>query len=296
MILLKLEITDKSEKGEWINLETKYTYGYFKKSSDYIRSKIGDDLNIDIALVLGSALGSLAEEIENPIVINYKDIPNFLTATVESHAGKLIIGELNGRNIVCMSGRFHYYEGYDFEELVAPIRVFHLLGIKTVILTNAAGGINTSFVPGDIMIINDHLKLTGASPVRGPNIKEFGDRFFDVSNMYTKELREITKKVAQSINLDIKEGVYVFATGPQFETPIEIKMYRSFGADAVGMSTVTEAITAAHCGMKVLGLSLISNMAAGVLDQPVTGEEVDLVGRQTANKFKKLLREVVKSI
>lgn len=277
-------------------METKYTYEYFKKSSDYIRSKIGDDLNIDVALVLGSALGSLAEEIENPIIIDYKDIPNFLTATVESHAGKLIIGELNGKSVVCMSGRFHYYEGYDFEELVAPIRVFHLLGIETVILTNAAGGINTSYVPGDIMIIKDHLKLTGASPVRGPNIKEFGDRFFDVSNMYTKDLREITKRVAKDINLDIKEGVYVFATGPQFETPMEIKMYRGFGADAVGMSTVTEGITAAHCGMKVLGLSLISNMAAGVLDQPVTAEEVGIVGRQAANKFKKLLREVVKSI
>lgn len=277
-------------------METKYTYEYFKKSSDYIRSKIGDDLKIDMALVLGSALGSLAEEIENPIVIDYKDIPNFLTATVDSHAGKLIVGQLNGRNVVCMSGRFHYYEGYDFEELVAPIRVFHLLGIKTVILTNAAGGINTSYVPGDIMIIKDHLKLTGASPVRGPNIKEFGDRFFDVSDMYTKDLRSIAKESAKNIDLDIKEGVYVFATGPQFETPMEIKMYRGFGADAVGMSTVTEAITAAHCGMKVLGLSLISNMAAGVLDQPVTGEEVDLVGRQTAEKFKKLLREIVKSI
>lgn len=277
-----------------IRLKEKYTYEYFKKSADYIKSKI--DLDLDIALILGSALGSLSSEIENPIVIDYKDIPNFLVSTVKSHAGKLIIGELNGKNIICMSGRFHYYEGYDFEELVIPIRVFHLLGVKTVILTNAAGGINKSFTPGDIMIIKDHLKLTGASPLRGANIEEFGDRFFDVSDMYTEKFRNIAKIAAEKITLDIKEGVYIFTTGPQFETPAEIKMYRDFGADAVGMSTVTEALTAAHCGMKVLGLSLISNMAAGVLNQPVTAEEVGVVGRESAERFKKLIREIIKEI
>ena len=275
-------------------MKEKYTYEYFKKSADYIKSKI--DFDLDIALVLGSALGSLSTEIENPIVIDYSDIPNFLISTVKSHAGKLIIGNLNGKNVICMSGRFHYYEGYDFEELVIPIRVFHLLGVETVILTNAAGGINKSFKPGDIMIIEDHLKLTGASPLRGPNIEEFGDRFYDVSDMYTRELRKLAKKSAEDIGLGIKEGIYIFATGPQFETPAEIRVYRGFGADAVGMSTVTEALTAAHCGMKVLGLSLISNMAAGVLDQPVTGEEVDIVGRETADKFKKLIREIISHI
>lgn len=275
-------------------MKEKYTYDYFKKSADYIKSKI--DCDLDIALVLGSALGSLSSEIEDPIVIDYKDIPNFLVSTVKSHAGKLIIGKLNGKNVICMSGRFHYYEGYDFEELVIPIRVFHLLGVETVILTNAAGGINKSFKPGDIMIIEDQLKLTGASPLRGENIEEFGDRFYDVSDMYTRELRDIAKGVAKKIDLDIKEGVYIFTTGPQFETPAEIRVYRGFGADAVGMSTVTEALTAAHCGMKVLGLSLISNMAAGVLNQPVTGEEVDIVGAKTADKFKKLIREIIKEI
>lgn len=275
-------------------MKERYTYDYFKKSADYIKSKI--DCDLDIAIVLGSALGSLSSEIESPVVIDYEDIPNFLVATVKSHAGKLIIGQLNGKNVICMSGRFHYYEGYDFEELVAPIRVFHLLGIKTVILTNAAGGINKSFTPGDIMIIEDHLKLTGASPLRGENIEEFGDRFFDVSDMYTKELRDIAKKAAEQIDLDIKEGVYIFTTGPQFETPTEIKVYRGFGADAVGMSTVTEALTAAHCGMKVLGLSLISNMAAGVLNQPVTAEEVDVVGLEAAERFKRLIREIIKEI
>lgn len=275
-------------------MKEKYTYEYFKKSADYIKSKI--DFDLDIALVLGSALGSIADEIENPIVIDYEDIPNFLVSTVKSHAGKLVIGKLEGKNVICMSGRFHYYEGYDFEELVIPIRVFHLLGVKTVILTNAAGGINKSFTPGDIMIIEDHLKLTGASPLRGENLEEFGDRFYDVSNMYTRELRDIAKAAAKKIDLDIKEGIYIFATGPQFETPAEIRMFRGFGADAVGMSTVTEALTAAHCGMRVLGLSLISNMAAGVLDQPVTGEEVDLVGAKTSDKFKRLVGEIVKEI
>lgn len=275
-------------------MKEKYTYEYFRKSADYIKRKI--DLNLDIALVLGSALGSLSSEIENPIVIDYKDIPNFLLSTVRSHAGKLIIGKLNGKNVICMSGRFHYYEGYDFEELVIPIRVFHLLGVKTVILTNAAGGINKCFKPGDIMIIKDHLKLTGASPLRGENIEEFGDRFYDVSDMYTMELRDMTKETAKKIDLDIKEGTYIFTGGPQFETPAEIRVYRGFGADAVGMSTVTEALTAAHCGMRVLGLSLISNMAAGVLDQPVTCEEVDIVGAKTADRFKELIREIVKEI
>ncbi len=275
-------------------MDKKYDYDYIKKSADYIEARI--DFKPEIALVLGSALGSLADEIENPVVIDYKDIPNFLISTVDSHAGKLILGELNGRKLVCMSGRFHYYEGYDFEELVIPVRVFKLLGVETVVLTNAAGGINKSFKPGDIMLIKDQLKLTGASPLRGPNVDEFGDRFFDVSDMYTRDLREKTKEVAERIGLDLKEGVYIFATGPQFETPAEIRLYRNFGADAVGMSTVTEALTAAHSGMKVLGLSLISNMAAGVLDQPVTGEEVDQVGAESSEKFKNLLREVVKEL
>lgn len=268
-----------------------YTYEYFKKSSDYIKSYI--DYQVDIALVLGSALGSLADEIENPIVINYEDIPNFLISTAQFHEGKLILGQLHGKNIVCMSGRFHYYEGYDFEELVIPIRVFHLLGVKTVILTNAAGGINDSYKPGDIMIIKDHLKLTGASPLRGMNIEEFGPRFFDVSDMYTKNLRTIAKKAANNINIDIKEGVYIFASGPQFETPSEIKVYKSYGADAVGMSTVTEALTAAHCGMKVLGLSMISNMAAGILEQPITSVEVFIEAKKASSKFKKLIRQII---
>ncbi len=275
-------------------MEYNYDFKYFKESADYILDKI--DFKPEIALILGSCLGTLSEEIENPVVIDYKDIPNFLTTTVESHAGKLILGELSGKKVVCMSGRFHYYEGYDFEQLVAPIRVFHLLGVETVILTNAAGAVNTSYEPGDIMIIEDHIKLTGASPVRGKNIEEFGPRFFDMTNTYTEEYRKLAKQVSDRLGMNLKEGVYFYCTGPQFESPAEIRAIRVLGGDAVGMSTVTEAITAAHCGMKVLGLSLISNMAAGVLNQPVTTEEVDEVAQSSALNFKVLLREIIKEM
>ncbi len=275
-------------------MEQKYTYDYFKKSADYIKGKI--DENVDIALILGSALGSLADTIEDKIIIDYKDIPNFLVSTVENHAGKLIIGTLNGKRVVCMSGRFHYYEGYNFDELVIPIRVFNMLGVKTVILTNAAGGINEEYQPGDIMIIKDHLMLNGSSPLRGPNIDEFGPRFVDLSNVYTKELRDMAKRVGKRLNLDVKEGVYIYTQGPQFETPSEIKVYRGFGADAVGMSTVTEVITAAHTGMRVLALSLISNMAAGVLDQPITLEEVIDIGAKSSEKFKRFIVEIMEEI
>lgn len=272
----------------------KYTYEYFKKSADYILDKV--DFKPEIALVLGSSLGSLSDEIKNKVIIDYKDIPNFLETTVESHAGKLILGELGGKKLVCMSGRFHYYEGYEFEQLVTPIRVFHLLGVETVILTNAAGAVNTSYSPGEIMIIRDHIKLTGASPVRGPNIPEFGPRFFDMSNTYTKEYREVVKKVASKLGLKINEGIYFYCTGPQFESPAEIRAIRALGGDAVGMSTVTEAITAAHCGMKLIGLSLMSNMAAGVLDQPITTEEVDVTAEKSSKEFKLLIREIIKEI
>lgn len=271
-----------------------YDVEYFQKSADYILDKV--DFKPEIALILGSALGTLAEEIENPVVVDYNDIPGFLTSTVESHAGKLILGELSGKKVVCMSGRFHYYEGYDFEQLVTPIRVLHLLGVETVILTNAAGGVNTSYNVGDIMIIEDHIKLMGASPLRGPNVEEFGPRFFDMSTVYNKEYRELTKTIARKLDMKIHEGVYFYWSGPQFETPAEVKVIKSLGGDTVGMSTVTETITAAHLGMKVLGLSLVTNMAAGILDQPLTTEEVAETGQKSAKKFKALLRQVIKEM
>ncbi len=273
-------------------MNTSNDYKYYQTSADYILSKTG--YQPEIALILGSALGGLAEEIENPIVIDYADIPNFLVSTVEFHAGKLIMGNLGGKKVMCMSGRFHYYEGYTFEELTTPIRVFHALGVKQVILTNAAGAVNPAFQPGDIMVIRDHINLLGASPTRGINIHECGPRFFDVSNMYTKRLRKLVKEVAAQQGLTLQEGVYYYTPGPHFETPAEIQAIHRLGADAVGMSTITEALTAAHCQMELLGLSLISNMAAGILDQPITAEEVWETSERTVETFKVLLRETIK--
>lgn len=275
--------------------ETTYSYNYFKASADFLFAKT--KIRPEIAIVLGSCLGNLADQIQSPTVIDYKDIPNFLTTTVSSHAGKLIFGTLSGREVVCMSGRFHYYEGYEFEQLVTPVRVMKLLGVKTLLLTNAAGGVNPGFAPGDIMLIRDHIKLMGASPLRGPNLAEFGPRFFDISDMYTGELCAVALNAAKTTGIDLKQGTYFYATGPQFETPAEVRAMRLLGADAVGMSTVTEALTAAHCGMRVLGLSLISNLAAGmVANQPVTGQEVDETALKTAANFKKLVSEIIRTI
>lgn len=272
-----------------------FSFEFYQQSADYILSKLPQ--KPQIALILGSSLGSLAEEIQDPIVIDYQDIPNFLVSTVESHAGKLICGSLSGKYVAVMSGRFHYYEGYEFEQLAAPIRVFKLLGVQTAILTNAAGAVNTSYSIGDIMVIQDHIKLTGASPMRGPNLPEFGQRFFDISNMYTPRLRQIALQAGAAAGLAgrMQQGIYFYFPGPQFESPAEIRAARILGGDVVGMSTVTEALTAAHCGMELLGLSLVTNMAAGVLDQPVTGEEVDVSAREAAGRFKVLLREILKN-
>ena len=271
-----------------------YSLEYFQKSADYIRSIV--PWRPEVAIVLGSFLGPFTDAIEDPIVIDYADIPNFLVSTVQGHAGKLIFGTVAGRRVVCMSGRFHSYEGYDFEQLVIPVRLFRLLGAKALILTNAAGAVNTEYRPGDIMIVSDHIKLTGASPLRGRNIDAFGPRFFDVSRMYTPELRALARECAEGTGLTLREGVYMFFTGPQFETPAEIRAARILGADAVGMSTVTEALTAAHCGMPLLCLSVMSNMAAGVLDQPLTQEEVLETATAVAARLSVCLKKIIERI
>lgn len=268
-----------------------YSYEFFKASADYVKSIV--PYTPEVAIVLGSCLGPFADTIEDPIVIDYKDIPNFLVSTVASHAGKLIFGTVAGKKVVCMSGRFHTYEGYDFEQLVIPVRLFKLLGVKATILTNAAGAVNVDYRPGDIMIVSDHIKLTGHSPLRGKNIEEFGPRFFDVSRMYTPELRAHALKCAEGTDLTVHEGVYYFFTGPQFETPAEIRAVRVLGADAVGMSTVTEALTAAHCGMPLLCLSVMTNMAAGVLDRPLTDGEVDETAKTISTRFAAYVRKIV---
>lgn len=271
-----------------------FSYEYYRRSADYLRAIV--PYEPEIAIVLGTALGPFAAEIADAITVDYRDIPNFLTSTVSSHAGKLIFGTVCGKRVVCMSGRFHSYEGYDFEQLSIPVRVLKLLGVKTLILTNAAGGVNTEYRPGDIMLLSDHIKLTGASPMRGKNIDEFGPRFFDVSSLYTPQLRESAKRCAEGSGLTVHEGVYFFMTGPQFETPAEIRAIRILGGDAVGMSTVTEALTAAHCGLPVLAMSVITNMAAGVLDQPLTSEEVDECGEKIASRFGNYIKRILQEI
>lgn len=272
----------------------RYAYGYYKKASDYIREKIGED--VEIGLILGSAMGGIANQIEDKITIEYKEIPNFLVSTVDDHAGLLIAGKLGGKRVICMSGRFHYYEGYDFEKLAIPVRVLKLLGVKKLIVTNAAGAINEDFSQGDLVLIKDHIKLSGASPLRGTNIREFGPRFVDVSDMYTKSLRDKAKEIGKDININLKEGVYFYATGPQFETPAEIRAMKILGGDLVGMSTVNEAITAAHCGMDLLGISLVTNMAAGVKKGPITVDEVNQTGRDSKDRVLELLTEVIRQI
>ena len=271
-----------------------YNFEYFKKSADYVRSLINDEP--EIAIVLGSGLGDFASRIEDPIEIKYEDIPNFLVSTVESHAGKLIFGKAGGKKIICMSGRFHFYEGYDYEQLVIPIRLFKLLGVKATILTNAAGAVNTDYKVGDIMIVSDHIKLNGASPLRGKNVDFFGPRFFDVTDMYTKKLRELALNCAEDSGLTFREGVYMFFTGPQFETPAEIRAARILGADAVGMSTVTEALTAAHCSMPLLAFSVMTNMAAGVLDQKLSDEEGGIAAAKISERFGKYIEKVISQI
>lgn len=275
-------------------IEQRFTPDYFQKSADWLMQQVST--RPKVAIVLGSCLGDMASLIESPQVIDYADIPNFLLSTVDSHAGKLIFGNLAGREVVCLSGRFHFYEGYDMEELVVPVRVLHLLGVETILLTNAAGGINQSFSPGDIMLIKDHIKLSGASPMRGPNMADFGPRFFDVTDMYAKSLQQVARDAAAKVGIPLQEGTYFYSSGPQFESPAEIRAFRILGGDAVGMSTVTEALTAAHCGMQVLGMSLITNMAAGVAAGPVTTEEVDQTASAVSARFQKLMLQIVSSL
>ena len=271
-----------------------YTVEFFQKSADYVMSIIKD--KPEIAIILGSGLGDFVSKIKNPIEIKYDDIPNFLVSTVASHAGKLIYGEVGGKKVICMAGRFHSYEGYNFEQLVIPVRLFKLLGVKATILTNAAGAVNKSYNVGDIMIVSDHIKLNGASPLRGKNLDFFGPRFFDVTDMYTKKLRKIALKCAEGSGLIFREGVYMFFPGPQFETPAEIRAARLLGADAVGMSTVTAALTAAHCSMPLLAFSVMTNMAAGVLDCKLSDEEVGIAAAKIADRFGAYIEKVIAAI
>ncbi|KAB2338387.1 purine-nucleoside phosphorylase [Cytobacillus depressus] len=245
-----------------------------------------------IGLILGSGLGVLGDEVEEAVKIPYNEIPNFPVSTVEGHAGNLVFGLLNDVPVAVMQGRFHYYEGYSFDKVTFPIRVMKELGIHTLVVTNAAGGVNESYSPGDLMLISDHINNMGSNPLIGPNDSRMGVRFPDMSKAYSAELRKLAKEIAGKINLPIQEGVYVGNTGPTYETPAEIRMLRTLGGDAVGMSTVPEVIVARHANMSVLGISCISNMAAGILDQPLNHEEVI----ETTEKVKAHFLQYVKAI
>lgn len=243
-----------------------------------------------ILLVLGSGLGALAEETEDSVIIPYNNIPHFPLSSAPGHKGQLRAGSLAGCNVIIMEGRFHYYEGHSMSDIAFPIRVLKSLGIENLLLTNAAGGVNLSFKPGDLMIINDHINLTGQNPLIGKNDSTIGPRFPDMTSLYNKGLSDKIIFAGKQTGLDLKTGVYAWMTGPSYETPAEIRMLRVLGADAIGMSTVPEAISARHAGMNVAGISCISNMAAGILNQPITEKEVFEITNRIKDKFSSLVR------
>jgi len=265
-----------------------------EQTEKYILGKVSDIPKV--AIILGSGLGSLADDITDKVIIPYKDIPNFPISTVAGHKGELIFGKIEGVPVIAMNGRFHYYEGYDLKDTTYPIRVFSLLGVKTLILTNASGGINETFKKGDLMIINDHLGFFADSVLRGPNMDEFGERFIDMSTTYDKEYINILKDIMTNIIGDYHEGVYAYMKGPTYETPAEIRALRTLGADSVGMSTVPEAIVAHHSGLKCAGITCITNMAAGVTNEILSHEDVKETASKSEQNFKKVIHEFIKRI
>ena len=269
------------------------------RAAEYIKERVaetGVTLG-DTAIVLGSGLGFLAERMENAVRIPYGEIPGFPVSTVDSHAGVLNIGTLVGKSVLAFAGRFHYYEGYDFRTVTFYVRVLYCLGVKNLILTNAAGGMNEAFAPGDLMLISDHIKLCADSPERGAADLFFGQRFFDMTETYTPQLRVLAKEAASSLEIPLHEGVYCFMGGPQFETPAEIRALRLLGGDAVGMSTVPEAIVATRCGLRVLGISCITNMAAGMIAGAlISDDEVTEVAGRSSARFSALVCQILERL
>ena len=263
-------------------------------AADYIRAKL--DRTPEIGLVLGSGWGDFADHVSSAVRIPYGEVPGFPRTGVTGHAGEWVIGEIGGKYVAVMSGRFHYYEGHDMKTVTLPVRVMQVLGVKTLILTNAAGGVNGDFEVGDLMLISDHISMTGASPLFGPNDDELGPRFPDMTHAYDRDLRFLAHLVANGQHFRLREGVYAQMPGPCYETPAEIRMLRVLGADAVGMSTVPEVIAARHGGMKVMGVSCITNMAAGVLDQPLSHTEVVEASKKAAGRVKAFLEEMIRRI
>jgi purine-nucleoside phosphorylase len=249
-----------------------------------------------IGLILGSGLGGYAERIENKRTVRYGELPGFPQSSVEGHKNRFVVGELFGKTVICMQGRFHYYEGYPQSQIAIPVRVMKRLGVEKLLLTNAAGGVNLNFEPGDLMLISDHINFSGSNPLIGPNEDDFGPRFPDQTNVYDRGLRASVRDAAREAGISLREGVYMMFSGPTFESPAEIVLARTVGASAVGMSTVPEAIAAAHCGIKTIGISLITNMAAGILGNPLTHEEVQETAALASEKFTKLVDKIVSDV
>ena len=263
------------------------------KAAAYIREALG---TADIAVVLGSGLGDYVEALTEARMIPYSEIPGFPVSTVAGHAGELWAGSLHGKRVLMMRGRFHSYEGHPLNDVVLPIRAMARMGVKDLILTNAAGAVNVDFAPGDLMLITDFINFSGKNPLTGPNVDEIGPRFPDMSRAYDKRLRAIAAEAAQERGITLREGVYAWFNGPTYETPAEIRMARVLGADAVGMSTVPETIAAVHAGMRVLGVSCLTNMAAGILDAPLSHQEVMETGERVRGTFRALLDGVVEKL
>ena len=268
----------------------KKNFDTYKKSADYILDKI--NTKVEIAIILGTGLENLLDEMEDKIEINYRDVPNFLISTTNNSEGKFIFGKLSGKKVICMTKRFHYYEGYDFDELAMPVYVLKLLGVEKLILTNAAGAVNYNFYPGDICLIRDHINFAGVSPTRGNNLAEFGERFYPIYKLYDEKLRKLAKKAALDLGIEVKEGVYFFTVGPFFESPSEIRAIRTLGGDLVGMSTITETLTAGHCGIKVLAFSVATNYSSDRIEN-MDGSEVEDVAREVSPKLKNLILEIL---
>lgn len=266
-------------------------YARAEHAARTIRSRTSEEPRV--AIVLGSGLGEFVEEFQDAVAIPYEEIPGFSISTAEGHAGRLVAGRVENVPVLAMQGRVHFYEGYSLEEVTFPIRTFALLGIKTLVLTNAAGGIDVELSQGALMVISDHLNLFGANPLRGPNDERFGPRFPDMTEVYSRELQELAIEEAHLIGLELRRGVYAGLPGPSYETPAEIHMLRGFGADAVGMSTVPEAIVARQMGLAILGISCITNMAAGISDQPIDHRDVIETGRNVRAMFTELLRRLI---
>ncbi len=265
-----------------------YTYAQYQQSADYIRERLGG-FTPKVAMVLGSGLGYLGDVVEGAVAVPYGEIPHFKPSTAPGHKGQLVFGALSGKPVAVMQGRMHHYEGYSYETVAYAVRVLRLLGCETLIVTNAAGCVRTDWRAGDLMLITDHIKMFSESPLRGENLPEFGVRFPDASHLYTPRLQDVARAAAAELSIPLREGVYFYCYGPQYETPAEIRAARTLGGDAVGMSTAPEAIVAGHCGMEVLGFTLLSNMAAGILDQPLSEQEVLDAAEAAKPRFSRLI-------